>query len=213
AKAISVLMRNKPSPLLQGESFHKFLKERNGSFDVEVFPDSTCYLLTCPTQYVPQFLPILGKQFANFFLDIKMGLPEIEILKNCPYSVGEEFAEWLADSDIYRNQKALLQLLREDHPLQFITNGAIQSQECLSIRNWMRWQYAPQDATLILFSPQKLDKLVDLVADSFSYLPVASNFSRKETVPVSIEESKAFFFISNEETKSLSLVWEFPINI
>lgn len=207
-KAASILTLKGSSPLLDGASLESYLLQQKGTIESEIFPDGTCYYITCTNDESIRILSALGQKFLHLLQGIKIEDQEINILKRNPYSHGEDYPEMLAESDTFRRKEGLHRLLGDLHPLRFVSSGLVQVENVTSIKKWLHAQYAPQDCSLILFSPQNVDLLQKEIGAAFSTIPRSETFERTKKIPQRLSEPRAFFIPSVEGSKTLTLAWE-----
>ncbi|RDB31275.1 insulinase family protein [Candidatus Similichlamydia laticola] len=208
SRAISVLTLRRELPILEGESLESYLLSRQGSIESEIFPDGTCYYLTCPHQETPLILSALSNQIIYLFQQVKMGIDELKILHQSPYSHHEEYPENLAGTDASRRKKGLLHLLGQNHPLGFISSDPLSTQDAIPVKKWAQSQYSPQDCVLVLISSRDIDSLKGEIAMSFAPLPPTEDFKREETASRGLLDTQGFFSPSVEGSKTLTLAWE-----
>lgn len=187
--------------------YSKYISENGGMSNAFTFNHSTSFLFTIDNAAFDKALD----RFSQFFIAPLFNPSGVDReLK----AIDQEYAKNIENED-FRQLFVHKQLSNPEHPNHAFSMGNSQSLKKISrevLIDWYKTHYSANLMKLLVYSPQPLDKLVNLVVEDFSEIPNNDKPLFSTTMPSYSEENrgKMVYIEPLKKLRTLDIIWEMP---
>lgn len=191
-------------------AFQRFVAQHGGMHNAFTSGAYTSYFFSIDHQAFPEAL----RRFADFFKEPLFNSSGIERELQ---AIDQEFAKGLEDDD-RREYYVMKELFNPNHPKSHFGAGNAATLRHIAteqMRRWFEQHYSADLMRLIVYSPQPLEELKQLVAEDFGSIASHPTPHLKESKKPLIGEEfggRIAYIMPIKEIRRLSLAWEVPAN-
>jgi len=190
------------------DAFMKYVQEHGGMINAYTSSDRTVYIFSINNE---SFVPALD-QFAHMFIDPLFNENGIE---RELHAVDQENDKNI-ENDARREYQVLKELANPDHPFSMFSTGNAETLGNIPRKEVMKWHdefYGANNAHLVVYSNQPLDKLLQCVDEKFSKIPSGSTIGYHPSVQLFDEKylGSMVYIKPIKDLKELNVYWELPV--
>ncbi len=187
--------------------FFSLISDYAGGANAFTTPNRTVYMFSAQTS---GFLPLLDR-FAHFFID---PLFNPENIAREMHAVDQEFAKNI-ENDHWREFMIFKETANPDHPIRMFSTGNSETLGKIPkevLKQWHQEHYGSDRMHLVLYSPLPIEKLQEVVVQTFSQVPMSSRTLIDSSAPLcSTQQLGQIVYIKPiKNRQTLTLSWELP---